>query len=178
MNVLEVSLLLKINFIFCIRHMLLSLTPVPSFVNNSSVLHVAQSRLWQCARYGYGIDASCKTRWKKFWLNTLVKKMYNFLPSRCHLATQESLGVVSAIMPSKLLLVWSYTLSLLFFMRRNSSQFSQPSFSNWSKVYRKYGNNELCTCEEYLIFTHFNQRAHQAGTKASKIFWYSIKWHI
>lgn len=52
---------------------------------------------------------------------------------RCHLHTQLSSGLITAIRPSKLLLVQSYTLSLLFFMRRNSSQLSQPSVSNWSK---------------------------------------------
>lgn len=39
--------------------------------------------------------------------------------------------------PSKLELVQSKTLSLLFFIRKNSSQLSQPSNSNWSNVYDK-----------------------------------------
>lgn len=39
--------------------------------------------------------------------------------------------------PSKLELVQSKTLSLLFFIRKNSSQLSQPSNSNWSNVYNK-----------------------------------------
>lgn len=51
---------------------------------------------------------------------------------RCHLHTQLSSGLITAIKPSKLLLVQSYTLSLLFFIRKNSSQLSQPSTSNWS----------------------------------------------
>jgi len=36
--------------------------------------------------------------------------------------------------PSKFELVQSKTLSLLFFIRRKSSQLSHPSNSNWSKV--------------------------------------------
>lgn len=61
-------------------------------------------------------------------------KFYNFFSiyslMRCHLQTQLSSGLITAIRPSKLLLVQSYTLSLLFFIRRNSSQLSQPSVSN------------------------------------------------
>lgn len=56
------------------------------------------------------------------------------LPIRCHLATQLSSGPIKATNPSKLELVQSQTLSLLFFNRRYSSQLSHPSYSNCSSV--------------------------------------------
>lgn len=49
----------------------------------------------------------------------------------------KKIHLVPNIYPSKFELVQSYTLSLLFFIRRNSSQLSQPSYSNCSNVYKK-----------------------------------------
>lgn len=80
-----------------------------------------------------------------------IKQQTNLL-MRCHLHTQLSSGLITAIKPSKLLLVQSYTLSLLFFMRRNSSQLSQPSTSNWSNdwngidwktMYKEFYENQM-----------------------------------
>lgn len=59
-----------------------------------------------------------------------AQQPFTFLSILCHLATQLSSGVIKAINPSKLALVHSITTSLLFFMCRNSSQFSHPSNSN------------------------------------------------
>lgn len=53
---------------------------------------------------------------------------------RCHFATQLSSGLISAMKPSKFEDVQSYTWSRFCFMRKNSSQLSQPSVSNISKV--------------------------------------------
>lgn len=53
---------------------------------------------------------------------------------RCHFATQLSSGLISAMKPSKLEEVQSNTWSRFCFIRKNSSQLSQPSDSNISKV--------------------------------------------
>lgn len=72
---------------------------------------------------------------------------------RCHLQTQLSSGLITAIKPSKLLLVQSYTLSLLFFIRRNSSQLSQPSTSNWSNDWKENENKLKVSIDWRIIMT-------------------------
>lgn len=77
---------------------------------------------------------------EKITTNSILPPNANLL-IRCHLQTQLSSGLITAIRPSKLLLVQSYTLSLLFFILRNSSQLSHPSYSNCSKDCKLFGEN-------------------------------------
>lgn len=114
---------------------------------------------------------------------------------RCHLHTQLSSGLITAISPSKLLLVQSYTLSLLFFMRRNSSQLSQPSVSNWSKDCDEMKwqiFNVLANWMQYILcsrimsaFTLTNEQTKHArnprksfGTVSKDIFAVSSRTHL
>lgn len=86
---------------------------------------------------------------------------------RCHLQTQLSPGLITAITPSKLLLVQSYTFSLFFLHCRNSSQLSQPSASNWSNDWKK---------NESIYFQWASINIYRSFIRGGCVVYVSLQW--